>query len=62
MFTRDGHHELEASIMGSEGASRCGSCTLVRSVKNPVRLARLVLERTPHAMLSGTHVLCVSLI
>ena len=44
--------------MGSEGASRCGSCTLVRSIKNPVRLARLVMERTPHAMLSGMHHAC----
>ena len=57
VFTREGHHELEASIMsgGGQGAvdQGCGACMLVRKVKNPIRLARLVMEKSPHVTLSG---------
>lgn len=38
--------------MSSEGL-KCGACTLVRSVRNPIKLARAVMERTPHILLSG---------
>ena len=51
-FTRDGTIEMEASIM--EGKSRmAGATMLLRHVKNPVSLARLIMEKTPHVSLGG---------
>lgn len=46
----DGGHDLDASIMdGRTGAA--GAAAHLHSVKNPVRLARRVLERTSHVLL-----------
>ena len=51
-FTRDGHVEMEASIM--DGATlQAGATSLLRGVRNPVRLARRIMERTPHVTLAG---------
>lgn len=51
-YSRDGRIEMEASIM--EGTSRkAGAAMLLRTVRNPVRLARAVMERTPHVSLAG---------
>ncbi|HEX7370471.1 MAG TPA: isoaspartyl peptidase/L-asparaginase [Rhodanobacteraceae bacterium] len=53
VFTHDGVNELDAAIM--DGASlRAGAITGVRQVRNPVLLARAVMEHSPHVMLSGT--------
>jgi beta-aspartyl-peptidase (threonine type) len=47
-----GDVELDASIM--DGASlRCGAVAAVRDVKNPISLARAVMERTGHVLLAG---------
>jgi beta-aspartyl-peptidase (threonine type) len=52
VFTADATNELDASIM--DGASlRAGGCTVVTTVKNPVLLARLVMEKTEHVLLAG---------
>lgn len=52
VFNAVGAHELDASIM--DGATmRCGAVTGVRTVKNPVSLARLVMTKTPHVLLMG---------
>ncbi|HET6396847.1 MAG TPA: isoaspartyl peptidase/L-asparaginase [Pseudoxanthomonas sp.] len=52
VFTHDGRNELDASIM--DGASgQAGAVAGVRRVKNPIRLARAVMERSPHVMLVG---------
>lgn len=48
---RSGHHELEASIMTC--SRKCGAVTLLRRVKNPIKLARAVMERTPHIFIGG---------
>ena len=51
-FTTEGRNELDAAVM--DGATlRAGAVTLVTRVKNPVRLAKLVMERTRHVMLAG---------
>jgi len=51
-FTRDGRVEMEASIM--DGATlKAGAAMLLRSVRNPVRLARRVMQHTPHVALAG---------
>ena len=52
VFTADGRHELDASIMDGQ-ARRAGAVAGVSSVRNPVRLARRVLEDSPHVFLIG---------
>ena len=52
VLTSDGTVELDASIMGADGP-RAGAVAAVRGVKNPVKLARRVLEATPHLLLAG---------
>ncbi|MEH6379051.1 isoaspartyl peptidase/L-asparaginase, partial [Streptomyces sp. KLMMK] len=52
VFTEDAGHELDASVMrGSDLAA--GAVAGVRHVRNPVSAARLVMERTPHVLLTG---------
>lgn len=49
----DGEHELDASIMRGD-TMEAGAVAGVRTIKSPIALARLVMERSPHVMLSGT--------
>ena len=52
VFTHEGRNELDASIM--DGRTRAaGAVAGVRTVKNPVRAARAVMDASPHVMLSG---------
>lgn len=52
VFTHEGKNEMDACLMN--GASlRAGAVAFVKNVKNPIRLARLVMERTPHVLLAG---------
>ncbi len=51
-LTLDGHVECDAIVM--DGATlRAGSVTTLRHIRNPIRLARQVLENCPHMMLAG---------
>ncbi len=52
VFTHDGHNELDAAIM--RGVDRAAAAVAgIRLVRNPVLLARAVLEHSPHVMLIG---------
>lgn len=48
---KEGYIEMDASIMTSDG--RAGAVGGVRTVRNPIRLARLIMEETSHVMLVG---------
>ena len=52
VFTSEGTHELDASIMNGKDLS-CGAVAGVKHIKHPVSLARLVMEKTKHVLLSG---------
>jgi len=52
VFTAAGTNELDASIM--DGANlNAGAVTGVQTIANPISLARLVMNDSPHVMLSG---------
>jgi beta-aspartyl-peptidase (threonine type) len=52
VFTADGTHEMDASIMEGQ-QRRAGAVALVTGVKNPIRLARRVMEQSDHVFLAG---------
>ncbi|MBI5606459.1 MAG: isoaspartyl peptidase/L-asparaginase [Deltaproteobacteria bacterium] len=48
----EGEAEMDAAIM--DGATgRCGAVAAIQEVKNPVCVARKVMEETPHVLLAG---------
>jgi len=50
VFTNAGTNEMDAAIM--DGATlKAGAVAGVKHVKNPIDLARLVMEKTPHLLL-----------
>lgn len=52
VFTHDGKNELDASIMNGKNLE-AGAVAGISNVKNPISLARRVMENSPHVMLSG---------
>jgi beta-aspartyl-peptidase (threonine type) len=52
VFTSEGKHELDASIMCGKDLS-CGAVAGVTIIKHPISLARLVMEKTPHVLFAG---------
>jgi beta-aspartyl-peptidase (threonine type) len=52
VFTHDGTHELDAAIMDGRNLA-CGSVAGLTTVKNPISLARMVMEKTEHVFLAG---------
>jgi beta-aspartyl-peptidase (threonine type) len=53
VFTADGSHEMDASIMTGNGRMAGAVCGIT-GVKNPIHLARKVMEETEHVMLAGS--------
>lgn len=52
VYTYDGEHELDAAIMRGD-TKEAGAVAGVKTVKNPILLARRVMEHSDHVMLSG---------
>ncbi|XP_013384408.1 isoaspartyl peptidase/L-asparaginase isoform X2 [Lingula anatina] len=52
VLNEDGEVELDAMIMEGKSLAAGGVCC-VKNIKNPVQLARLVMENTDHVLLSG---------
>lgn len=52
VFNTDAEHELDASIMNGKDL-RSGAVAGVHNTKNPISLARMVMERSPHVMMAG---------
>jgi beta-aspartyl-peptidase (threonine type) len=53
VFNHEGINELDASIMDGKDL-QAGAVAGVRHIRNPVLLARAVMEDSPHVMLTGT--------
>ncbi|GMU04489.1 hypothetical protein ASNO1_07410 [Corallococcus caeni] len=52
VFNHDGVNELDAAVM--DGKTRmAGAVAGVRHIQNPIDLARLVMEKSPHVMMVG---------
>jgi beta-aspartyl-peptidase (threonine type) len=52
VFNKAGEVELDAGVMvGATG--RAGAVAGLKHIRNPIELARLVMEKTPHVMLVG---------
>ncbi|MCH8043325.1 MAG: isoaspartyl peptidase/L-asparaginase [Planctomycetes bacterium] len=52
VMNADGGHELDSSIM--DGSNRaCGAVAGVKTIKNPISLARLVMTKTRHVLLAA---------
>src|SRR5262245_19520833 len=51
VFTSEGTNELDAAIMDGSNL-KAGSVAGLTHIKNPISLARMVMERTKHVMLS----------
>ena len=52
VFNEQGEHELDASIMDGS-TMQCGAVAGVRTIKNPISLARKVMTHSRHVLLAG---------
>jgi L-asparaginase / beta-aspartyl-peptidase len=52
VFTANGINELDASIMDGKTLG-AGAVAAVEHIRNPISLARLVMEKSPHVMMVG---------
>jgi len=52
VFTAEGKNEMDSSIMDGRTLD-AGAVSGVRNIKNPILLARAVMEKSPHVMMMG---------
>jgi len=52
VFTNDGTHEMDAAIMDGKEL-QAGAVSLITGIKNPISLARDVMEKSDHVFLAG---------
>jgi len=52
VYTNEGNVELDASIMNGKNINS-GGIAAVKHIKNPITLARFVMEHSPHVLLFG---------
>jgi len=52
VFTHEGKQEMDAAIMDGKHL-KAGGVAFVRNIRNPIKLARLVMERSEHVLLAG---------
>jgi len=52
VFTNDGTHEMDAAIMDGKTLD-AGAVSLITGIKNPISLARDIMEKTEHVFLAG---------
>lgn len=52
VFTHEGTNELDASIMDGN-TLMAGAVAALKHIRNPISLARLVMEKSPHVMMIG---------
>jgi beta-aspartyl-peptidase (threonine type) len=53
VFTHNEKHEMDAAIMSGKDL-RAGAVAAVSNIKNPIMLARRIMEETPHVLLCGS--------
>jgi len=52
VFTHEGANEMDAAIMDGK-TLEAGAVSFVKNIKNPIKLARLVMANSEHVMLAG---------
>jgi len=53
VFTSEGRHEMDAAVMCGK-TLRAGAVSAVSNIKNPIRLARTVMEKSENVLLTGS--------
>ena len=52
VFTAEGTHEMDAAIMDGSNL-KAGAVSLITGIKNPISLARDVMDNSYHVFLAG---------
>lgn len=52
VYNHEGKHEMDASIMWGKDLS-AGAAAMIKNVKNPITLARAIMEKSEHVFLCG---------